>query len=89
MPDDFICEYSSVVHEKEDSELRNKELGIEAVFDAIYNSKVFTFDATMKINHPGRYINRPVWIGAPPKGQLCIGLVTNYQILEKQELFFN
>ena len=104
-PGDFVCEYSSVVREKQDDDdwgdQRNAELGIGCYcLDAIYNGKVYTFDAAPKIHHPGRFINharhnpnlllkKPVWIGTLQNGRLRIGLVAKRKILKGQELFFD
>lgn len=97
-PGNFVREYGSVVHEKafrDWGEERNNELGVGCYcLDAVYNGKVYTFDAAPKINHPGRYINharkhpnlilkKPVWIGKPPKGWLRIGLVEKSNIKGK------
>ena len=103
-PGDFVCEYSSVVREKQENdwgELTNEDLGVGCYcLDASYKGKVYTFDAAPKINQQGRYINharrnanlllkRPVRIGTQTNGRLRIGLVAKCQILKGQELFFD
>lgn len=57
-PGDFVCEYASCIRDPDDSwsEERNASLGIGSYcLDATYQGKVVTFDASSRINDPGRY----------------------------------
>ena len=73
---------------------------VAIVFDATYKGVKYTFDASTRINDPGRYINHagrnanlqkmpPVMIGSPPKTRLRIGFVAKTHIAKGDELFFN
>ena len=81
---------------------RNAELRIGCYcLDATYKGVKYTFDASARINDPGRYINHagintnhqkmpPVMIGSPPpKIRLRIGFVAKTHIAKGDELFFN
>lgn len=103
-PGQYVCEYASTVRKTLDpdwGEERNGELGIGCYcLDATYQGVKYTFDASARINDPGRYINHarknanlvkmpPVMIGAPPKSRLRIGFVAKQGINEGDELFFD
>ena len=103
-PGDFVCEYPSVVREKEEpdrTEESNAEIGVGCYcLDAIYKGKMYTFDASPKCNDPGRYINhaaknpnlilkQPLMVGKPPNKRLRIGFVAKSAIKKGHELFFD
>lgn len=103
-PGQFVCEYASLVRRTTDpdwGEQRNAELGVGCYcLDATYQGIKYTFDASARINDPGRYINHasrnanlqkmpPVMIGSPPKSRLRIGFVAKRHIAEGDEMFFD
>ena len=103
-PGDFVCEYASCVREKTNpdwAEERYGQLGIGCYcFDASYNGKVYTFDASTRIKDPGRYINhcskncnlvkmQPVMVGEPPENRLRIGFCARRRIEKGVELFYD
>ena len=95
-PGQYVCEYASLVRKTTNpdwGEERNVELGIGChCLDATYKGVKYTFDASARINEPGRYINHagrnanlqkmpPVMIESLPKTRLRIGFVAKTHIL--------
>ena len=99
---DFICEYAACVKPQTLSIIRDDDrryeslgLGYYALY-ACHDGQWHTFDATGKINDPGRFINhasrnnnlilmKPIHIGE----RLRIGFVAKNDIEEGEELFYN
>ena len=103
-PGDFVCEYASTVRVKsipDNEEERNEQLGIGCYcLDATYNDTIYTFDASHKINDPGRYINhasknanllkmKPAMVESPSMKRLRIGFVAKSSIKCGDELFYD
>ena len=101
---DFVCEYASTVLHKDDSiadEERYQEAGLGSYcLDAKYQGKWYTFDATLTLRDPGRYINHasshcnlqlmaPMMIGRGAKQQLRIGFLALQEIHTGEQLFFD
>ena len=101
---DFVCEYASTVLSKDESladESRYQEAGLGCYcLDAMYQGKWYTFDATLTLRDPGRFINHasshynlklmpPIMIGRGTKQRLRIGFVALLEIQPGQQLFFD
>ena len=99
---DYVCEYAACVKPKKksislDDDSRYASLGLGCyALDACHNGQWYTFDATAKINDPGRFINhasrntnlnlmKPVRI----EERLRIGFVAKHDIKEGEELFYD
>ena len=101
---DFVCEYASTVVLKEES-MKDQERYMEAglgcyCLDAKYQGEWYTFDATLTLRDPGRYINhasnhynlslmQPMMIGRGAKQRLRIGFLAKNEINHGDQLFFD
>lgn len=101
---DFVCEYASKVLLKEESradEERYQEAGLGSYcLDAKYQGIWYTFDATLTLKDPGRYINHasshcnlrlmaPIMIGRGANQRLRIGFLALQEIHRGEQLFFD
>ena len=101
---DFVCEYASTVLLKRESvndQDRYKEAGIGCYcLDARYKGEWYTFDTTLTLRDPGRYINHasnhcnlalmpPMMIGRGSKQRLRIGFLAKAAISPGDQLFFD
>ena len=101
---DFVCEYASKVLPKDQSmedEHRYQEAGLGSYcLDATYQGKWYTFDATLTLKDPGRYINHasnhcnlrlmpPIMIGRGANQRLRIGFLASQEIQCGNQLFFD
>lgn len=101
---DFVCEYAATVIHKEQSENdqdRYREAGLGCYcLDAKYQGQWYTFDATLTLRDPGRYINHasshcnlalmhPIMIGRGTNQRLRIGFLAKQTIHPGEQLFFD